>query len=90
MIPGGRKAIEKKYYVDEIYDLLVVRMVRGFAEWVSNRLVEQILINRVVEGVAQGLAFAARLIQKTQVGLVRVYLAYVVAGAALLIYLILH
>jgi NADH-quinone oxidoreductase subunit L len=90
MIPGGRKAIEKKYYVDEIYDLLVVRMVRGFAEWVSNRLVEQILINRVVEGVAQGLAFLARLIQKTQVGLVRVYLAYVVAGAALLIYLILH
>ncbi|HTC21842.1 MAG TPA: NADH-quinone oxidoreductase subunit L [bacterium] len=90
MIPGGKKAIEKKYYVDEIYDVLVVRMVRGFAEWVSNRLVEQILINRVVEGIAQGLAFLARLIQKTQVGLVRVYLAYVVAGAALLIYLILH
>jgi NADH-quinone oxidoreductase subunit L len=40
MIPGGKKAIEKKYYVDEIYDVLVVRMVRGFAQWVSNRLVE--------------------------------------------------
>ncbi len=90
MIPGGKKAIEKKYYVDEIYDVLVVRMVRGFAQWVSDRLVEQILINRLVEAVTQGLGAAARFLQKLQIGLVRVYLAYVVAGAALLIYLILH
>jgi NADH-quinone oxidoreductase subunit L len=90
LIPGGKKAVEKKYYVDEIYEVLVVRAVKGFAHWVSDRLVEQILINRILEAVTQGLYAAANFLRKTQVGLVRVYLAYVVAGAALLIYLILH
>ncbi len=90
LIPGGKKAVEKQYYVDEIYDVLVVRMVKGFAHWVSDRLVEQLLINRMVEAVTRGLAGAAQLLRKAQVGLVRFYLAYVVAGAALLIYLILH
>jgi hypothetical protein len=64
--------------------------VRGFAQWVSDWLVEQILINRLLEALTQGLGSAAGFLQKLQVGLVRVYLAYVVAGAALLIYLILH
>jgi len=90
LIPGGKKAMEQKYYVDEIYDVMVVRAVRGFAHWVSDRLVEQILINRFLELVTQGIAAAAKLLKKSQAGLVRVYLAYVVAGAALLIYLILH
>jgi len=90
LIPGGQKALEKKYYVDELYDILVVRMVKGFANWISDRLVEQILINRIVEGLVQGAALLAHWTRKTQRGLVRFYLAYVVAGAALLIYLILH
>ncbi len=90
LIPGGKKAVEKKYYVDEIYEVLVVRAVKGFAHWVSDRLVEQILINRVLDVITQGVYAVAKLLRKTQVGLVRVYLAYVVAGAALLIYLLLH
>jgi NADH-quinone oxidoreductase subunit L len=90
LIPGGKKAIEEKYYVDEIYDVLVVRVVKGFARWVSNRLIEEILVNRIVEAVTHGLYAVAGFLRKAQVGLVRIYLVYVVAGAALLIYLILH
>jgi NADH-quinone oxidoreductase subunit L len=90
LIPGGKKAIEEKYYVDEIYEVLIVRVVKGFAHWVSHRLVEELLVNRVVDAASQGLLVAAQVLRKAQVGLVRVYLAYVVAGAALLIYLILH
>ena len=90
LIPGGKKAVEEKYYVDEIYDVMVVRAVKGFAHWVSDRLVEQILINRVLELITQGVYGVSRLLKKTQVGVVRAYLAYVVAGAALLIYLILR
>ena len=90
LIPGGKKAVEEKYYVDELYDVMVVRAVKGFAHWVSDRLVEQILINRILEVITQGIYAVAKLLRKAQVGLVRVYLAYVVAGAALLIYLILH
>ncbi|SRR5579871_1495653 len=90
LIPGGKKAVEEKYYVDELYDVMVVRAVKGFAHWVSDRLVEQILINRFLELTTQGVYGVAKLLKKTQVGMVRAYLAYVVAGAALLIYLILH
>ena len=89
-IKVGKKAIEEKYYVDELYEVTVVRWARGFAHWVADRLVEQLLINRILEAATNGLYAVAKYLQKLQVGLVRVYLAYVVAGAALLIYLILH
>jgi NADH-quinone oxidoreductase subunit L len=90
LIPGGKKTIEREYYVDEIYEVTVVRWVKGFAHGVSEWLIERLLINQTADLAARAVASAARLIQKTQVGLVRVYLAYVAAGAALLIYLILH
>ncbi len=90
LIPGGKKALEQKYYVDELYEVTVVRWVKGFAHWVSHRLVEDLMINRTLEALTDRLYAAAKFLQRIQVGLVRAYLAYVVAGAALLIYLILH
>jgi NADH-quinone oxidoreductase subunit L len=89
-IPGGRKLFEQKYYVDELYEVTVVRWVKGLAAWVSDRLVEQLLINRLIDALAQGLYAIAKWMKKMQMGLVRAYLGYVVAGAALLIYLLLH
>ena len=90
LIPGGKKVIEQKYYVDELYELTVVKWVKGLAYWISDKLVEQLLINRVLEALTRGLYALAGILKKLQVGLVRVYLAYVVAGAGLLIYLMLH
>ncbi len=90
MIPGGKKAIEKEYYVDEIYEVTVVRWTKWFAHWVSERLVEGLFIGQLVALPVRAAAWTARLFQKAQVGFVRAYLAYVVAGAGLLIYLILH
>ena len=88
MIPGGRKVIEQKYYVDEIYEVTVVRWTRGFAHWVSDVLVEQLLINRVVDAAVEALTASARSLKRLQTGLVRFYLVYVAAGAALLVYLL--
>jgi NADH-quinone oxidoreductase subunit L len=89
-IPGGPKALEQKYYVDEIYDTTIVRWVKWFAGAVSNWLIEKLLVNRLLDFlVGLGSAFG-RLLQKTQVGLVRAYLAYVALGAALLVYLALR
>ncbi len=90
LIPGGPKALEQKYYVDEIYETTVVRWVKWFAGAVSNYLVENLLVNRLLDAVARLGAWIGRNIQKTQVGLVRVYLAYVALGAALLVYLVLR
>ena len=90
LIPGGKKVFEQQYFVDELYDVTIVRWVKGFARWVSDWLVERLLINRLVEVFVGWLYAAAKALQKLQVGLVRIYLAYVVAGAALLIYLMMH
>jgi NADH-quinone oxidoreductase subunit L len=90
LIPGGKKTIEQKYYVDEFYEVTVVRWVKGFAHWVSDKLIEQLLINRTLGALIRAVEWIAKFLKKTQVGLVRAYLLYVVMGAALLIYLILH
>jgi NADH-quinone oxidoreductase subunit L len=90
LIPGGPKTLEQKYYVDEIYETTVVRWVKWFAGMVSNYVIENLLVNRLLDAAVNAGAVVGRAIQKTQVGLVRAYLAYVALGAALLIYLVLR
>ncbi len=90
LIPGGKKAVEQKYYVDEIYETTVIKWVKSFANVVSNKLVEQLMINQLIDSAVQGLCALARLLQRFQVGLIRVYLLYIATGAALLIYIMLH
>ena len=76
--------------MDQIYEVTVVKWVKGFATWVSDRLVETLLINRIIDAGVAGIQSLGRSSQRIQTGLVRAYLVYVVLGAALLIYLILH
>jgi NADH-quinone oxidoreductase subunit L len=88
--PKEQRMFEHKYYVDEFYNATVVRLVKAFAQWVSDRLVEQLLVGRLVEAAAQGITRLSKNVQKLQTGLVRAYLAYVVMGAVLLIYLVMR
>jgi len=71
-----------KYYVDEIYDALVVRPIH----WLSDRVFWQVVDVRAVDGAANGLAHAARdfgsRLRQMQSGNVRSYAAWVVLGAA--------
>ncbi len=90
LIPGGPKALEQKYYVDEIYETTVVRWVKWFARAVSNWLIEKLLVNRLLDIFVETGTLLGRWFQKTQMGLLRVYLAYVALGAALLVYLALR
>jgi NADH-quinone oxidoreductase subunit L len=90
LIPGGPQALEKKYYVDELYEASVVKGVKALANWVSDRLIEQIMVNGLVHLVTETATGLSRWAQKSQTGLVRVYLAYVAVGAALLIYWMIH
>jgi len=90
LIPGGPQTLEKKYYVDELYEASVVKGVKALAHWVSDRLVEQIMVNGLVHLVTETATGLSRWAQKSQTGLVRIYLAYVAVGAALLIYWMTH
>ena len=90
MFTGVKKVLDGKYFIDEFYNDTVVRLARAVARWVSGWVIETLLVNRLVEWAVKGISKAAQAAKKVQVGFVRVYLAYVAAGAALLIYLLLH
>jgi NADH-quinone oxidoreductase subunit L len=90
MFAGFKKVLDRKYFVDEFYNETIVRFTKGIARWVSGWVIETLLVNRLVEWAVRGVSSAAQAVKRIQVGFVRVYLAYVAAGAALLIYLLLH
>ncbi len=80
--------LQNKYYVDEFYDRTVLAFTRGFARWFSVRFIDQMIIERTVEGLAATAQQAAQWTRRIQVGTVRVYLAYLLVGTALLLYLV--
>jgi len=86
LIPGGKKALEGKYFVDELYEVTIVRWVKGFAQVVSDRLVERLLVEGLVDKGVTALYAVARWMKGAQMGLVRAYLGYIAIGAGLLIY----
>jgi NADH-quinone oxidoreductase subunit L len=90
LVPGGKKALEKKYYVDELYEVTVVRWVRGFARIISDHLIEKLIVNGLVDGLLSVFQKAARWTGKIQSGLVRAYLAYMLLGAGFLLYWMVH
>jgi NADH-quinone oxidoreductase subunit L len=85
-----KKLLEGKYYVDEFYQNTVVAFLKAVARWVSQWLIEGLFVGRLVELGVQGVTRTAQAATKVQTGLVRAYLAYIAAGAALLLYLFLH
>jgi NADH-quinone oxidoreductase subunit L len=81
------RAVREKLYIDELYDLIVVRPFR----WVSQRLfdvVDRFLIDLVlVEGSAAVVDVVGRLARWFQNGYVQRYLVAVLVGAAAIVYL---
>jgi NADH-quinone oxidoreductase subunit L len=90
MFTGVKKVLDGKYFVDEFYNATVVRLAKAIAQWVSGWLIEGLLVNRLVELAVKGVTRLGHAVKQAQVGFVRAYLAYIAAGAALLIYLLLH
>jgi NADH-quinone oxidoreductase subunit L len=76
-----QKLLSNKYYVDEIYDALVVRPIH----WASNIVLWQVVDERGIDGSVNGLAHAARAVgervRQVQSGNTRSYATWVVFGA---------
>jgi NADH-quinone oxidoreductase subunit L len=78
---GVYKLVYNKYYVDEVYDALVVHPVRDGASTVLWKGIDL----GVIDGLANGLAARARdaggLLRHWQSGYIRNYAAWVVLGS---------
>jgi NADH-quinone oxidoreductase subunit L len=76
------KVVFNKYYVDELYDLLVVRPLRGLAV-LCHRVIDAFVIDLViVNGSAWAVDFVGRGAKRLQSGDVQRYLVAVLVGVA--------
>ena len=87
--PAGFKLVLNKYYVDEIYDLVLVKPLMA----VSKYLLEWVVDFAIIGGLAWLLAGLAVLggaiLQRWQSGNLRSYAAWLALGAAVLLYFVL-
>ena len=80
------RILENKYYVDEIYDGLLVRPFTWISDWLAG-IFDPGVIDGVVNGVAAGARSASSLWRTLQTGNVQHYVAGFLAGTlALLAY----
>ncbi len=76
------RVLANKYYVDEIYDWLVVRPVRWGSEAILWRFADAQAIDRgLVEGTARATWVAGSLLRRLQSGNIRSYATWVLLGA---------
>lgn len=79
---GFGRVLERKFYVDEIYDALIVRPVIWFARNILWKVVDAFLIDGVaVLGSARFLSWIGRVGSRLQTGQIGLYLLILVAGA---------
>jgi NADH-quinone oxidoreductase subunit L len=75
-----RRLLERKYYVDEIYDAAVVQPIRIVSEQGLWKIVDVKVIDGAVNGVATGVQGAGALLRRLQTGSVRAYAASLLLG----------
>ncbi|MDR2550983.1 MAG: NADH-quinone oxidoreductase subunit L [Desulfobulbus sp.] len=78
-----------KYYVDELYDLLLVRPTLAFGRKVVLGIVDLACIEGVVNGLPRLIALAAERLRRLQDGQVSHYLAWMGGGALALVAMLL-
>jgi NADH-quinone oxidoreductase subunit L len=76
---GFGKVLQDKWYVDEIYDAIVVRPINAFAKFLNN-IVEKSIIDWIVNGIGKLVQYGSRQIRLLQSGQVGGYVLMMVIG----------
>lgn len=80
---GLGKVLANKWYVDELYDAIIVKPVNAFAKYL-NDVVEKKGIDGFVNGVGKAVNYSSRQIRLLQNGQVGVYVLLMVIGILIL------
>lgn len=86
---GLGKVLENKWYVDELYDTIIVKPLLAIGGF-FNTVVEKSGIDRLVNGVGKGLHYSSRQLRLLQSGNVGSYLLMIVIAIILLIRLVFY
>jgi NADH-quinone oxidoreductase subunit L len=85
-VPGFVKLVQDKFRVDELYDALIIRPVRGFSRGLY-RFVDRIVVDKIlVEGTGALVDVFARIARAVQGGDGQRYMAVFAVGVALLVH----
>jgi len=80
---GFGKVLANKWYVDELYDAIIVRPLNAFAKFLNNVL-EKSIIDWIVNGVGRLVQYGSRQIRLLQSGQVGGYVLLMVIGVVIL------
>jgi NADH-quinone oxidoreductase subunit L len=86
---GLGKLLQNKWYVDELYDALIVKPVLVLGNVLGN-VIEKSGIDRLVNGVGKGIQYSSRQLRLMQNGNVGAYLLMMVVALILLIRLVFY
>jgi NADH-quinone oxidoreductase subunit L len=78
------KFLRKSFYVDEIYNFFIVKPINFIAAWIT-RFIEPNVFDGSIKALSLGTYKTAAVLQKTQSGQIRSYVAWMALGAVLLI-----
>ena len=74
-----------KYYIDEIYDAVIVRPIGVVSERVLWKGVDAMGVDGAVNGVGALVSSTSRLVRRAQTGSVRAYAASLMLGVVLIL-----
>ena len=77
--------LQRKYYIDEIYDLLLVKPVYWISERLLWRGIDMRVVDGTVNGVGRGIRGLGGLLRHAQNGLAQTYLLAILLGTLLLV-----
>ena len=80
---GFKKVLENKWYVDELYDTIIVKPVQSLAKYFNNVL-EKKGIDGFVNGIGKAVNYSSRQIRLMQTGQVGTYILLMVLGILIL------
>ena len=80
---GIQKLLANKYYVDEIYNALIVQPVKNGSHFLLWKLVDDGIIDGIVNAVAAIIRFVGGLLRRFQTGVVQAYIVSMVLGIVL-------
>jgi len=81
---GFAKILENKWYVDELYDAVIVKPLNALAGFLNN-VVERLGLDGLVNGVGKAVQYGSRQIRLLQSGQVGAYILLMVIGVVVLI-----
>jgi len=82
---GVQRVLLNKYYVDEIYDAVIVQPIRIVSESALWKIVDVRVIDGAVNGVAETAGGLAELLRRVQSGSVRTYAASLFLGVVVIL-----